>query len=180
MRTELINFQDFFANGMKRKIVMPQSYMMVPREERKIVNLGAGNHPLPEPAHNLDLPDWQAPQLPYKDESVDEIHAYHFFEHLTGELIRFTLYECQRVLKVGGLLFIVVPYWHSDLAHQDLDHKRTFTEDTWRVLMYNEDYDTSLAMELNWDLDIVFNLIAGLQGRNLGIFTIMERVESNG
>ncbi|GHV90776.1 hypothetical protein AGMMS50268_12790 [Spirochaetia bacterium] len=49
-------------------------------------------------------------RLPYVNDSVDEILTSHFLEHLKlqTEAIPF-LQECNRVLKPGGLLSIIVP-----------------------------------------------------------------------
>ncbi|QEM69763.1 methyltransferase domain-containing protein [Geobacter sp. FeAm09] len=49
-------------------------------------------------------------KLPYGDNSVDEIFTSHFLEHLKlrTEAIPF-LQECERVLKPGGVLSIIVP-----------------------------------------------------------------------
>ena len=48
-------------------------------------------------------------ELPYDDQSVDEIHLIHVFEHLPRGEIYVYLEEWKRALKVGGLLVIEVP-----------------------------------------------------------------------
>jgi SAM-dependent methyltransferase len=51
----------------------------------------------------------RVPPLPFEDESLDEIFAGHFLEHLTREDGREFLAECYRCLIPGGRLGIVVP-----------------------------------------------------------------------
>lgn len=60
---------------------------------------------------------------PFKDESVDAIHTSHFLEHLDGfERARF-MDECYRILKPGGKMRFVHPYYKSVRAIQDYTHK---------------------------------------------------------
>ena len=47
--------------------------------------------------------------LPYDDESIDEIWAEHFIEHLTYMEAEYALIEWERVIKNGGKLIIGVP-----------------------------------------------------------------------
>lgn len=47
--------------------------------------------------------------LPYKDESVDEIHLIHVFEHLPRQEVGEFLLEWKRVLKKDGLLVMEMP-----------------------------------------------------------------------
>ena len=51
----------------------------------------------------------EVPPLPFDDDSVDEIYAGHYLEHLTRERALDFLEECRRCLIPGGLLGIVVP-----------------------------------------------------------------------
>ena len=152
---------DFFELGMKRTI--PQLLSAGP----VAVNLGAGNSPI-EGAHNLDLPAWDATvdKIPFDDESVDTIYAFHFLEHV--EPIRM-LREIERVLKIGGIANIVVPHRLGAIAFQDLDHKHFFTEETWRTLFQNDYYDKH--REHPWRLHVHVNVIMGIVERNLALFT---------
>jgi predicted SAM-dependent methyltransferase len=61
---------------------------------------------------NKDLPNVLAANalyLPFKDNSMDEIYASHFLEHLTPIELDYELVECRRVLKPKGLFHIIVP-----------------------------------------------------------------------
>ena len=48
-------------------------------------------------------------ELPFEDNSVDEIRASHIIEHVHPEQVRNTLAEWSRVLKLGGLLRVYCP-----------------------------------------------------------------------
>ena len=88
------------------------------------LNIGCGNYPLEGYTNIDDSPtadsDIQADAMTYlaglENDSVDEIYAGHFLEHLPQvEGLKF-LAECWRVLKPGGKCGIVVPDMKSVLA----------------------------------------------------------------
>jgi SAM-dependent methyltransferase len=118
-------------------------------------------------AHNLDLPEWdgQYGLLPYGDGRVDAIYAFHFFEHLSGAQAITMLRECERVLRFGGILTTVTPHRLGSMAFHDLDHKSFWSEDTWKTLLGTPWYDKN--REVPWKLRLGFNMIAGLNERNL-------------
>ncbi len=72
--------QDLFRIGMDREI--PDVIDYDKADDGVKLNLGAGNKIIPG-AVGLDLPKWNADtdNIPYADETVALIHAYHFLEH---------------------------------------------------------------------------------------------------
>lgn len=131
-----------------------------------ILNLGAGNKSFPQ-AIPLDLPEWDYHDgIPYPDESVSMIHAYHFMEHVDCPVKM--LLEIQRVLMPGGVANIVVPYYNSQMQAQDLDHKSQYCEMTWKTLFANPYYDKN---RVEWKLDVGLNIIIGIVERNLCLMT---------
>jgi teichuronic acid biosynthesis glycosyltransferase TuaG len=75
-------------------------------------------------------------KLPYPDNSVDEIKAFHIIEHFHFFEIQEVLKEWHRVLKPGGRLWLETPDF--------LESCRSFVEgspsmhiEEWRVLLYN-------------------------------------------
>jgi predicted SAM-dependent methyltransferase len=60
---------------------------------------------------------------PFEDNSVDAIFSSHFAEHLDGfERAKF-MDECWRILKPGGKMRLIHPYYKSVRAVQDFTHK---------------------------------------------------------
>lgn len=100
-----------------------------------ILNIGAGNRivagavnhdrvrhrPEIDVAHDLNLLLW-----PWPDETFDKIIARAVLEHLDIDLVT-SLNECWRILKPGGIVYLKLPYWDSDLAHQDPTHRWFFS-----------------------------------------------------
>ncbi|MGI0149958.1 MAG: class I SAM-dependent methyltransferase [Thermoplasmata archaeon] len=92
------------------------------------LNLGSG-HITPEGYHNIDfmpgpnvqtVMDIEHQKLPFADGSVNGVLASHIFEHVAH--LEFLMAEIHRVLKVGGLLEVYVPYGHN----KALQHIRFF------------------------------------------------------
>jgi SAM-dependent methyltransferase len=75
-------------------------------------------------------------EIPLPDESVDSISGFDFLEHLprgstieTNMFIKF-MNEASRVLKSGGVLFLVTPAFPSSAAFQDPTHVNFISEST--------------------------------------------------
>lgn len=60
----------------------------------------------------------------FPDNSVDEVHAYHFFEHLPD--VPALLIELRRVLKPTGFIEVVVPHFSNAYFYSDYTHKNFF------------------------------------------------------
>lgn len=143
------------------------------------LNLGAGEKQFTW-ATPLQLPEWNAESnhVPYANEALDGIIAFHFFEHITPARIPALLADCLRVLKPHGTLTICVPHRLGSMAFQDLDHKSFFTENTWRILMENDYYKTKWKQDHDAYFEIGFNLITGDSERTLALFTqFVKRVK---
>ncbi len=56
--------------------------------------------------------------------SVDEIHSYHFLEHVAS--FKDIVVEMARVLKPGGLLHAVVPHFSNPYYYSDYTHRTPF------------------------------------------------------
>lgn len=155
---------------MKREV--PE---LIPPEAPSI-NLGAGISHIPG-AVSLDYPEWngETDQIPYEDGSIGTIYAFHFFEHFSGTHAIRLLRECERVLKPGGTLNVVVPRAGSSIANHDLDHKSFWNEDTWKTLFKTPYYVKN--REASWGFKIGLNLIIGIVERNLVIMTQLVKEE---
>lgn len=158
--------QSLFALGMKR--ALPDLFPVV---GPKTLELGPGNSPVSLHSHKLDWPDWdgEVESLPFAAGTFSNIVAFHFFEHFPGKRVIALLRECERVLAQGGVLTTVVPHRLGAMSIEDLDHKSIWGEDTWRVLFHNDRYTKN--RETPWAFRVHFNLITGVNERNLAIIS---------
>lgn len=168
--------QDFFMRGLKREI--PDLL----EDGEKQLELGPGVSPIPG-CYYLDL-DWDDSDLngemwnadvdtiPFADGSIDTIHAMSILEHVEDPIN--LLKECQRVLKVGGHINIVVPHYTSECAFRDLDHKWQFSESTWKNTFDNKWYKKGKE---GWQFEIHANFLMGILQRHNCIFTQLIKVE---
>lgn len=162
MRVKVFTLEHLFWNGMKREISPPK----LVNGPIRAVNLGSGFSPI-DGADNLDEPDWHAPDIPYGDETLNTVHAYHFFEHLDYSLLVLMLEEIERVLVPGGVLNYCVPYAMSPIAFMDASHRTFWTEETMPMLISGSSgYDNGCSIK---SLRIHTQFIAGVKSQNLAI-----------
>lgn len=98
---------------------------------------------------NLDDPNLK---LPYGDKTVQEIRAYHVFEHITHlfPLIN----ECWRVLKPLGHLDVIVPLGYV-AAFGDPSHVRAFSETSFHYFTANPPGNyLNPAIKGTWKIDL--------------------------
>jgi hypothetical protein len=60
---------------------------------------------------------------PWENDSVEEIHASHFLEHLTPVQRTHFMNEAYRVMKEGAKCTIITPHWASNRAYGDMTHQ---------------------------------------------------------
>jgi len=95
-----------------------------PYKEAGAVNID--KNPIWEPELTLDV----RKGLPYEDNSVGEIKAWHFIEHLDKDEIISFLAECYRVLKIHGKLDLLFPIGVT----YDLDHKSYLNKTSFELI----------------------------------------------
>lgn len=61
--------------------------------------------------------------LPFENDTVDEVHASHFLEHLTVSERCQLMNELYRVMKSEARATIIVPHYSSSRAYGDPTHK---------------------------------------------------------
>jgi SAM-dependent methyltransferase len=89
---------------------------------------GVDLHPTPEIAVRADL----SATLPFRDASVDRVHVVHLLEHLVDFLP--LVDECHRVLRPGGVLHVMAPWWRHVNAVADPTHVRLIDVQTIKGL----------------------------------------------
>lgn len=118
------------------------------------LNLGAGARPMQGADWvNIDIQERMKPDLvcdvtkglPYPDDSVDEVRAQDFLEHVPRDKQIFVMNEIWRVLKRGGVFISSTPdAEYGQGAFQDPTHLSFWTENTWLYFShpaYRELYD---------------------------------------
>ena len=115
--------------------------------------------------HDLRVTPW-----PWEDESVEEVHCSHFFEHLSGpERIPF-MAELHRVMKKGAKAVFITPDADSHRAIQDPTH-------AWppvcaeSYLYFNQEWLkanklTHYGIKADFDFGYGYSLDADVQVRN--------------
>jgi len=115
--------QVIFKDGAKEKIS---------NAEKLVVELGCGTNPLTTDSIKIDNFNSESVDIiadlnngiPLDDESVDELHSYHFLEHV--ENFEFILSEIHRVLKPNGMTIGSVPHFSNPYFYSDYTHKYFF------------------------------------------------------
>lgn len=162
-----LSIQQLFRQGMARDI---PDLIAQPDPLQYFVgfDLGASGSKVMLGCEGLGLPEWSFPRdpIPASDGCVDIIHAYHFLEHLPGEHVILLLREVERVLAVGGVMNICVPYYNSSMQAQDLTHKSVWCETSFQTLFNNQYYDPAGK----WRLAVHTQFIMGIVERNLALF----------
>lgn len=121
----------------------------------KVLDLGCGNKKRPG-AIGIDFNSRTAADIihnlnnfpyPLEDSSFDEIYLDNTLEHL-DDVIR-VMEEVHRILKPGGLVKVIVPYFRSLWACIDPTHKHFFTVESFAYFdpdhIICSRYDYSLA-----------------------------------
>lgn len=101
--------------------------------KRVVLELGCGPHKRIPDAIGIDALDFDGVDVVadlnrglgfIPDSSIDEIHSYHFLEHLDdlSSLMR----EVHRVLKPGGGMVGNVPHFANPYYYSDPTHKSRF------------------------------------------------------
>lgn len=119
---------------------------------------------------------------PWKDGSVDEVHASHFVEHLKPEERIHFVNELFRVLKnpqhqdgkiVSGFATVIVPHWASQRAYGDLTH--CFSDDTeilsesgWKPISSIKIGDRVLSLDLNTEKSHFEEVVATINEPYIG------------
>lgn len=101
--------------------------------ESVVIELGCGNRKRDKTWIGIDALDYEDVDLvgdvfevlaAFPAQSVDAVHAFHFFEHVAD--LAGLLTELARAMKSGGLLEIVVPHFSNPYFYSDYTHKQFF------------------------------------------------------
>jgi hypothetical protein len=154
----------------------PQQLFISPIPNRPMLNLGAGPKEIRGTVPMDADRGWFASDglLGYDDQSVGAVVALNFLEHLNDDDFYLTMREVERIMMPGAPFNISVPHWSAEIAYEDQDHKRHFSEGSWHNLFRNDYYTGSV--ERGYKFRIATNMVMGVVQRNLCIFTQLIRV----
>ena len=76
--------------------------------------------------------------LPFDAESVDEVHASHFVEHLNAVERCYLFNDLYRVMKPGAKVTMIVPHWGSSRAYGDPTHQWPPIGEMWFYYLNRE------------------------------------------
>lgn len=111
--------------------------------------------PLTQPDYIINL---EKDYLPFSDNSVDEVKAYHILEHI-GEGFFHLMKELYRVCKDGAIIDIEVPHHRHENFYGDPSHVRPITVEMLKQFSkkYNQwhidTYGSSSGFGLRLDVD---------------------------
>lgn len=109
---------------------------------------------------------------PIEDGIVDNLSCSHFFEHIPGLDRPKFMDECYRVLKPGGKLSVITPFWSSPRSVQDYTHawppvceaSFLYFNKAWRV--GNKLTHGLYEMKCNFDFSYGYGLDQDVAARN--------------
>ena len=173
---------------MKKKIVNKPTAYNKPKEVIPIkIDIGCGKNKK-EGFIGVDILEFEGvdkvfnagkDKWPWKDGTVDEVHASHFVEHLLpAERIHF-VNEIYRVLKMpeynngtlkSGFATIITPHWASQRAYGDLTHQWPpvsefwfyYLDKDWRAVNAPHNMDYKCHLSVTWG----YNMHPEIQSRN--------------
>lgn len=175
----------------KRKIIPPVRYNQYNQPKEKVIrlDLGCGKNKRKDGEWiGVDIMDFEGVDVvadlskkkwPWKDGSVDFVHASHFVEHLKPEERVHFVNELYRVLKnpvykdgvvVTGQATIIVPHWASQRAYGDLTHQWPpvsefwfyYLDKDWRAVNAPHNVDYTCDFKSVWG----YNMHPEIQSRN--------------
>lgn len=132
------------------------------------INIGSGykryegflnidDDPLCNPDYIVNLDDVNI-KLPFEDNTIEEMRAYHIFEHIGDGFIPL-IKELYRVAEHGCILDIHVPHHQHDMWYGDPTHKRFITVASMNLFSkkFNkqelEKWGSSSGMGLKFNID---------------------------
>jgi SAM-dependent methyltransferase len=117
-------------------------------------------------ARGIDVTEAFTPPIPADDASMDVIYADQVVEHMSGiDAARAWVAEALRILRPGGVLFVVVPDYLKERGFfWDIDYTHNFitTERRMRQLLYDGGFDvTGMVRSIGLATGVQRDLLAG-------------------
>lgn len=133
------------------------------------INLGSGRSKI-DGFVNIDIQERVVPDLvcnvidglPYDDNTIDEVRAHDFLEHIpSGKTIQ-VVNEIWRVLKPGGIFEHLTPSTDGRGAFQDPTHLSFWNINSW-LYFSNDAYRDYSGIKAKFDVAELRDIITGEQ-----------------
>ena len=86
-----------------------------------------------------DIISWDLRKgIPFNDKKFDVVYCSHFLEHIYRDSVSLIIRECQRVIKIGGLIRVVVPDLKSIIKLYTIFTSKSGIEKNFDFNEYNE------------------------------------------
>jgi len=125
--------------GMERQDQAPVHYDLGCGRNKREGHIGVDIADFADLTFDLNAERWTFAE----DASADSIFVSHFIEHVDS-LINF-MNECHRILKVGGQMTVIAPYYTSLRCWQDPTHRHAISEASF--LYYNRQWREENGLE---------------------------------
>lgn len=109
-------------------------------DDKKMLNAGSGNAIIHPKAINMDIFDFpnvnkigSVEDIPFTGNTFDTVWCEAVLEHTPNPII--AVNEMYRVLRTGGLIFVMVPFNHKFHSHPD-DYQRWSKEGLKHLMRY--------------------------------------------
>jgi SAM-dependent methyltransferase len=133
-------------------------YYKIPKfpDGARILDLGRGTKKVPN-SIGIDIVNLSSVDivcdiekgLPFVHNSFDFIYTSHVMEHTSN--LPEVMKETHRILKKGGLLIALVPYYKSYAAFQDPTHKSFFTLNTFEYFCNKQNVAPKWYFDFSFD-----------------------------
>lgn len=96
--------------------------------------------------------------MPFKDNTVDEVYASHIIEHFNYKDAILCLIEWCRILKTGGQLTVIVPDFNT-LAHKWIDEYSMHNRLQINAAIYGSQRGVEQYHKSAWDGQILYSVL---------------------
>lgn len=148
------------------------------------INLGCGKRKMPG-FINIDIQERVNPDLvcditeglPYEENTVDEVVAIDFIEHLERPEVMRLMDEIHRVLKPGGKFFHRTPSGEGRGAWQDPTHRSAWNINTWRYYFTDPAYRDLYGTVANFKILQLFDDVTDKENKVIHTHCLYEAIK---
>lgn len=161
---------------------------LLKKNDANIIELGAGNKRQFSNSITIDIVNCDGVDVVVdvnkglkfiSDNSIDEIYASHFIEHV--ENIDLLMSEVFRVLKKGGIINLVVPHFSNPHYYSDYTHKYQFGLYSFSYFSKSKYFKREVPTyynDINFEIEII-KIMFGSRFKALHVFRVIYSIIFN-